>query len=110
MSSPSISVMNCGSAFSFASHLRQSYSVCPIARELLNRRKLHALRCIIDGLLIRPARGSDAPAKIVKDGIWNVDVERADRLVFACCVRFRGKHGGSTCSCRTGKKATPVGR
>ena len=26
MSSPSISVMKCGSAFSFASHLRQSYS------------------------------------------------------------------------------------
>ena len=27
MSSPSISVLNCGSAFSRASHLRQSYSV-----------------------------------------------------------------------------------
>jgi hypothetical protein len=27
MSSPSMVVMNCGSAFSFASHLRQSYSV-----------------------------------------------------------------------------------
>ena len=27
MSSPSISVMNCGSAFSFVSHPRQSYSV-----------------------------------------------------------------------------------
>jgi hypothetical protein len=27
MSTPSISVMNCGSAFSFASHRRQSYSV-----------------------------------------------------------------------------------
>ncbi len=27
MSRPSISVMNCGSAFSSASHLRQSYSV-----------------------------------------------------------------------------------
>jgi hypothetical protein len=27
MSTPSISVVNCGSAFSFASHLRQSYSV-----------------------------------------------------------------------------------
>ena len=27
MSSPSISVMKCGRAFSFASHLRQSYSV-----------------------------------------------------------------------------------
>jgi hypothetical protein len=27
MSSPSISVTNCGSAFSFASHPRQSYSV-----------------------------------------------------------------------------------
>lgn len=25
MSTPSISVVNCGSAFSFASHLRQSY-------------------------------------------------------------------------------------
>ncbi len=28
MSSPSISVMNCGTAFSRASHLRQSYSSC----------------------------------------------------------------------------------
>ena len=27
MSTPSIPVMNCGSAFSFASHLRQWYSV-----------------------------------------------------------------------------------
>ena len=27
MSSPSISVMKCGRAFSFVSHLRQSYSV-----------------------------------------------------------------------------------
>jgi hypothetical protein len=27
MSTPSIPVMNCGSAFSFASHLRQLYSV-----------------------------------------------------------------------------------
>jgi len=27
MSNPSISVMNCGKAFSRASHLRQSYSV-----------------------------------------------------------------------------------
>ena len=27
MSTPSISVVNCGSAFSLASHLRQSYSV-----------------------------------------------------------------------------------
>jgi hypothetical protein len=27
MSTPSISVVNCGSALSFASHLRQSYSV-----------------------------------------------------------------------------------
>ena len=48
MSSPSISVMNCGRAFSLASHLAPVVFRRPIARELLHRRELHALRRIRD--------------------------------------------------------------
>ena len=55
MSSPSISVMNCGSAFSFASTLAPVVICRPIVRELLHRRELHALRCVCDRFLSQAA-------------------------------------------------------
>ena len=50
ISTPSISVVNCGSAFSLASHLRQCVLGRPIAGELPQCRQLHALRPIGDHL------------------------------------------------------------
>src|SRR4051812_20436369 len=38
----------------------------PIARELLNRRELHALRLICDGLLLGPLRGRDASTEVLQ--------------------------------------------
>ena len=39
--------------------------VCrPVARELLDRRQLHALRLIADGFLVRPSRGLDPAAQV----------------------------------------------
>ena len=81
MSSPSISVMKFGTAFSLASHLRQSYSVQPVPRELLDRRQLRALRLVLDGLLLGPARGRDASAQVLEVRLGNLDRERADRGV-----------------------------
>jgi hypothetical protein len=71
--------MNCGRAFSLVSNLRRSYSVPPIAHEFLNRRQLHALRLIFDGLLLGQARRRDAPAEVVQVLFRNVDAEGADR-------------------------------
>src|SRR5215213_9763939 len=81
MSSPSISVMKFGTAFSFSSHLRQSCS-CPIACECLHHRQLHALRLIFDGLPFGPPRRRDAPAEVVEFLFRNVNVEVADCDLF----------------------------
>ena len=78
MSTPSISVVNCGRALSFASILRQSCSVRPVAGELLDRRQLHALRAIGDELLGRQPGGGEALAEIVEVGLWHLDVEGDD--------------------------------
>ena len=38
----------------------------PVAREVLEQRERHALRRVRDGLLLRPPRGINAPAQVVK--------------------------------------------
>ena len=53
----------------------------PIICEFLHRRELHALRLICDGLLLGPARGSNAPAEVDERLFRNVDAEGADRVV-----------------------------
>src|SRR5688500_1934873 len=55
---------------------------CPIARELLHRRELHALRCI--GFPVRPPRGVDAPSQVIEFRLRNVHAKWAN-------------HGGVTC-------------
>ena len=50
----------------------------PVARELLHRRQLHALRPIFDELLAGPARRGDAAAQVGERLIGNVEVERTD--------------------------------
>jgi len=62
MSRPSISVVNCA----------------PVARELLQRRQLHALRRVFDELLGWPAHRGDAAAQLSELLFWNVDVEGAN--------------------------------
>ena len=51
----------------------------PVAREVLERRERHALRGVRDGLLLRPPRGLDAPAKIIQLCVGGVVGEGADR-------------------------------
>src|SRR5260221_10712687 len=96
MSSPSISVMKCGTAFSFASHLRQSYSVDQ-KREFLNRRQLHTLGLIGDSLLGGPACRLHAAAKVDEIRLRNVDVEGADGVAIDRCGQRRGKQIEGTC-------------
>jgi hypothetical protein len=51
----------------------------PIARELLQRRQLHALRPIGDELLVRPARGRDARTQRLEFRLGDLARERPDR-------------------------------
>src|SRR3954447_18943926 len=51
----------------------------PIARECLHRRELHALRQIVDGLLLGKARRRDAGAQVLEVRLGSLDRERADR-------------------------------
>ena len=54
ISTPSISVVNCGSALSLASIRAEVVVARPVARELLERRQLDALRPVVDELLGGP--------------------------------------------------------
>ena len=50
----------------------------PVARQLLDRRQLHALRPIGDELLAGQARRGEALAQVVEVGLRHLDVEGAD--------------------------------
>jgi len=78
ISCPSISVLPCVSAFSLASHARQSYSAAPVARELSKRGQLHALRPVGDELPGGPARVSDALPEVGDRLVRHIDPERTD--------------------------------
>ena len=71
----SISVVNCGSAFSSASTRRRVVVVRPVARELLDRRELDALRPIGDKLLGGQARRLDPATKLVEGLVRDLDVK-----------------------------------
>ena len=64
MSSPSISVMKFGRAFSLASHLAPVVLCRPILCQFLTCRELDALRCVGDGFALRPARCLYALAQV----------------------------------------------
>ena len=51
----------------------------PVARDRLDRRQLHALRRILDALLLGPARGRDAGAQVLEVRLGEPDRERPDR-------------------------------
>ena len=83
MSTPSIVVMNCGRAFSFASDLAPVVVRAPVAHQLLQLRELHALRLVGDGLPVGPSRGGDAPAQIDEIFLRNIDAEGANGIAAA---------------------------
>jgi hypothetical protein len=50
----------------------------PVARECLDRRKLHTLRKVVDGLLLGPARRRNASAEVVQLLLPYLEVEGPD--------------------------------
>ena len=54
----------------------------PVARELLHRRQLHALRRVVDELFLRPAGCGDAAAEVVQILVRNIYVKGADCAAF----------------------------
>jgi hypothetical protein len=87
MSSPSISVMNAGRAFSLASTFRQSYSVPQLPRDFLHQRECYTLRVIRDGLLLGPLGRRQAAAQIGERLFRNLDAEGACGLLFGRACR-----------------------
>ena len=79
MSTPSISVTNCGSSLSRSARLREVVLVQPVARELLHGRELHALRSISNELPRGPTRRRNALAQVIDLLLGKLGVERADR-------------------------------
>src|SRR5262245_13649338 len=53
----------------------------PVARELLNGRELHALRCIRDRLPLGPPGCVDSPAQVGKFRFRNIHAKRTQRIL-----------------------------
>jgi hypothetical protein len=66
----------------------------PVANELLHLRQLGALRPVGDGLLVGPARRSQAPAEVGQLLLGDADVEGADGGVLGCCAWLSGPRAG----------------
>jgi hypothetical protein len=64
----------------------------PVGHQRLDRRQLHALRPIGDGLLAGLACGRDAPLKLGQVFVWHVDLERADGEVGHGRAALLGSH------------------
>jgi hypothetical protein len=79
-STPSISGLNCGSAFSLASKPAPVVIGRPVAGELGGCRQLHALRPVRDEFPAGPACRGDAPPQAVDRFIRHVDTERTDSV------------------------------
>src|SRR5258708_28367729 len=56
----------------------------PIAREFSNRRELHALRLICDGLLFGPSRRRDPAAKVGERLFRDTRTKRTNRILVSC--------------------------
>ena len=79
MSSPSISVMKFGQGVQPRLALAPVVLGRPVAREVLHERERHALRVVLDGLLLGPARRGDARPQVLEIRLGDLDRERADR-------------------------------
>jgi hypothetical protein len=84
----------------------------PIARDLLYRRKLHALRFIRDSFPVGPAGRCQAPAQINEGLFRNFHLEGADGVIRGRRRPKRGKKTGGSCSCNShrggAQKLAPV--
>ena len=78
--------MNCGRAFSLRLDLAPVVFRPPIAREFLNRRELHALRCIRDRFPFRPLGRVDAPAQFGKFRFRNIHMKRTNGILVSCLL------------------------
>src|SRR5713226_6223540 len=58
----------------------------PIAREILHRRELHALRLIVDDFPLGPLSRVDAPAQVGQIGIRSLETKRTN---VACATTRR---------------------
>ena len=58
----------------------------PIARECLNRRELHALRCIRDRFSFRPLCCVDAPAQFGEFRFRNIHMKRTNSILVSCLL------------------------
>jgi hypothetical protein len=82
--------------------------VAPVVRESLHRRELHALRRILDGLLLGPARRLNTAAEFVEIVLRDLDLERPD--LGADQARFGNRHSPWTCPIAGTVIVTPVTR
>ena len=67
----------------------------PVAREVLHDRQGHALRVVLDRLLVREARAGEASPQVLELRRGDVDRERADRGVVRCTLGH-DCHGSSS--------------
>jgi hypothetical protein len=68
--------------------------VVPVARDLLDRRERHALRQIVDGLLLGPAGRRDARPQVLELRLGDADVEGADGGALGRCAWLCGTWAG----------------
>ena len=73
----------------------------PIARELLNRRELEALRSIRDWFALRPLGSVDAPSQIGKLCVGEVHVVRTNSDRVVTNLSCGGTHSGLLFQCVT---------
>ena len=78
MSSPSISVMNCGKEFNRASTFRQSCSVCQYCARFCIVASCTPCDASADGFPSWPFRRGDPPAEIGERLVGNMDLKRAN--------------------------------
>ena len=80
MSTPSISVDELRQGVEGRLDLAPVVVRRPVARELLHRRQLHALRLVRDDFLVRPPRGGDAAFQVGERLVWKMDTEGLDGI------------------------------
>ena len=91
--------MNCGQGIQAPLGLAPVVFCRPVAREFLNRRELHALRCIRDRFPFRPPRRGDPLTEIDESRLRDAHPKRSDgaAVVFARRSGGRRCHSGGIC-------------
>ena len=97
MSSPSISVMNCGKRVESGLDLAPIVLRLPMSGELLHRRQLDALGIIGNSFAIRPACCRDATSQVVDSVVRELGAEGANPLAGDRCSDRRWDEGSDAC-------------